>query len=346
LTFKIIAKSPILGDFESDRGFGSPPILGGWGASVTSYEMAQDTSDDEVEEPVEEYSEDEFGDESGDEIDRASITDDANPLNPAGDSLDRLIQVRFNEDLWTAMLGDLSCLDVTEPCVRQLQEMAVSNSTALQAIDQRVELINEKIEEAKQNNQRTINLGIFEPAIQAFLQIEQIQEQRAATGEIIQERQRRGFLDRIMMFFDNPVRGINDLLALVGVPLFRNASGGDQAAQQRGIAIADLQVKVAEIENKRGDVAQALREQVMLHVLEFDQTRREFQISQEVARRAVLRLQILDQNYRFAVGSLDTPQYLQEISAIDQQKAQTFRAWARVRSQLTRIKLLVLGEDV
>ena len=83
----------------------------------------------------------------------------------------------------------------------------------------------------------------------------------------------------------------------------------------------------------------------MLHALEFDQTRREFQISQEVARRAVLRLQILDQNYRFAVGSLDTPSYLQEISAIDQQKAQTFSAWAKLRSQLTRIKLMVLVEE-
>lgn len=128
------------------------------------------------------------------------------------------------------------------------------------------------------------------------------------------------------------------------MPLFRSAAGGDQAAQERGIAIADLQVKVAEIENKWGDVAQALREQVMLHTLEFDQTRREFQISQEIARRAVLRLKILDQSYRFAVGNLDTPRYLQEISAIDQQKAQTFSAWAKLRSQLTRIKLMVLGE--
>jgi hypothetical protein len=92
-------------------------------------------------------------------------------------------------------------------------------------------------------------------------------------------------------------------------------------------------------------VAQGLREQVMLHALEFDQTRREFQISQEVARRAVLRLKILDQSYRFGVGSLDTPGYLREVSALDQQKAQTFSAWAKLRSQLTRIKLIVLGEE-
>jgi hypothetical protein len=310
-------------------------------AQVPSDEAVEVTPEDEVEEPVE----DDFGDESGDEVDPESLSDDGNPLNPAGDSLDRLIQVRFNEDLWTAMLRALPCLDVTEPCVWQLQEQAIANSTTLRAIDERVELINEKIEEAKKNNQRTIRLGLLEPALQAFLQIDTIQEQRSATGEILQARQRRGFVDRVAMFFANSVRGLNDILALIGVPLFRSVSGGDAAAQERGIAIADLQVKIAEIENKRGDVAAGLREQVMLHVLEFDQTRREFQISQEIARRAVLRLRILDQSYRFGVGGLDTPGYLREVSALDQQKAQTFGAWARVRSQLTQIKLMVLGEE-
>jgi hypothetical protein len=315
-------------------------------AQVPSDESVEVTPDDEYsEDEVEEDSEDDFGDESSEDVDSESLSDDANPLNPAGDSLDRLIQVKFNEDLWTAMLGDLPCLDVTETCVRSLQEQAVSNSLTIKAIDERIELINDKIEEAKANNQRTIRLGLLEPALQAFLQIETIQEQRDATGEILQERQRRGFVDRIAMFFANPVRGLNDILALIGVPLFRSASGGDAAAQERGIAIADLQVKIAEIENKRGDVAQALREQVMLHVLEFDQTRREFQISQEVARRSVLRLRILDQSYRFGVGNLDTPGYLREVSALDQQKAQTFSAWAKLRSQLTRIKLMVLGEE-
>jgi hypothetical protein len=315
-------------------------------AQVESEEVeeVEEEPEEYEEEEIEEYEEEDFGDEE-EEVDPELLSDDSNPLNPAGDSLDRLIQVRSNDDLWTAMLGDLPCLDVTEPCVRQLQEQAVSNSSTLQAIDERIALINDKIEEAKANNQRTIRLGLLEPALQAFLQIETIQEQRAATGEILQERQRRGFVDRIAMFFANPVRGLNDILALIGVPLFRSASGGDQAAQERGIAIADLQVKIAEIENKRGDVAQALREQVMLHVLEFDQTRREFQISQEVARRAVLRLRILDQSYRFGVGNLDTPGYLREVSALDQQKAQTFGSWAKLRSQLTRIKLMVLGEE-
>lgn len=102
---------------------------------------------------------------------------------------------------------------------------------------------------------------------------------------------------------------------------------------------------MAEIENKRGELAEQIREQVTLQVLDFDTIRREFQISQEVAKRDTLRLAILEQNYRFAVGGMDTPQYLREISSLDQQKAQTFRVWARLRSQLVKVKLLVLGGE-
>lgn len=314
--------------------------------------QAEEESEEEIEESEEEYeeeSEEEYSEEESENPDE--LTEDTNPLNPAGDSLDKLIQIRFNEDLWTAMLGDLSCLDSTEPCVRQLQEMAIANSLPLQAIDQRIELINEKIEEARSNNQRTINLGVLEPAVAALMQIEDIAAVpavRDTRGNILtpeQPRRRRGLFDRLSLFFDNPLRGINDALALIGVPLFRNFSGGDTAAQQRTIAIADLQIKVAEIENKRGELVIKIREQVTLQVLDFDQMRREFQISQEVARRAALRLRILEQNYRFAVGGMDTPGYLNEISALDKQKAQTFQTWARLRTQLTRIRLLVLGEE-
>lgn len=82
-------------------------------AQVISDDTVEITPDDEVE-----ITPEDSGDESVGDVDPEAISEDANPLNPAGDSLDKLIQVRFNEDVWTAMLGDLPCLDVTEPCVR------------------------------------------------------------------------------------------------------------------------------------------------------------------------------------------------------------------------------------
>lgn len=311
--------------------------------------------DEEFEEPEESF--DEFDPESseasGEPVDPDTVLADPNPLNPAGSSLDRLIEMQFNEDVWTAMLGELPCLNVSEDCVKQLQETAIGNSLALQAIDERVELVNAKIDEARANNQATINLGVFEPVLQYFLEIKDIAavaEVRDAEGNVITQAQparREGFIDRLADLFSGggTLSIINDVLSLVGVPLFRNAIGGDAAAQQREIAIADLQVKVAEIENKRGELASEIREQVILEVLDFDQIRREFQISQEIARRDTLRLQIVEQNYRFAASTMTTPQFLDQVSALDGQKAQTFRAWAKLRSQLTRIKLLVLGSE-
>jgi hypothetical protein len=249
--------------------------------------------------------------------------------------------MRMHDDLWAAMMGDLPCIEATEACIRQLQEKAIANHPALKAINQRIELVNEKIEEARRNNQRTISLGVFEPVVQYFLRVEEI------PGRNGQPAQRRGFLDPVLEIIGG--RGIlstvNDIFSLIGLPIFRNVAGGDAASQQRAIAISDLQVKIAEIENKRGEVANNLREQVILQVLEFDQLRREFQIAQTVAQREAVRLQVLRLDYQFAVGTMNTPSYLAQLSAHDQQKAQVFRHWARLRSQLLRVKLLVLGSE-
>jgi hypothetical protein len=297
------------------------------------------TDESSVEEPI-------APDSSGDDqpIEPDSITSEQNPLNPVGDSLDALIQMRINDDLWTTMQGELPCVEASEACIRQLQEQAIANSPALKAIDQRVELVNQKIDEARANNQRTINLGIFEPALTAFLGIETTPAVVNADRTVTPARQ-RGFIDRALDYITNPVLGVNNLLAAIGIPLFRSLTGGDAATQQREIAIADLQVKVAEIENQRGQIANATREQVTLQVLAFDQVRREFQIAQEVARRSVLRLRVIELDYRFGSGTMTTPQYLSEVSALDQQKAVTFRAWAQLRAQLVRVKILVLGSE-
>ena len=74
------------------------------------------------------------------------MEENTNPLNPAGDSIDRLIELQINEDVWISMLGDLPCLDASELCVRQLQELAIGNSPELVAIDERVALVQEKID--------------------------------------------------------------------------------------------------------------------------------------------------------------------------------------------------------
>lgn len=232
------------------------------------------------------------------------------------------------------MLGELPCLEASESCIKELQELAIQNAQALREIETRIEAINSKIEEARRNNQNTIALGVFEPLVQSWLKLEVV---TLPNGQ----KQQRGFLENVLDVFLSPIQGINEILSFIGLPLFRNAMGGDAAAQQRTIAITDLQVKVAEIEHQKLELANKIREQVMLQVLDFDQTRREFQVGQEIAKREALRTRLIELEYRLGQG--DTVQFLGNLSALDKQKAQVFREWARLRSQLARIKLLVLG---
>jgi len=229
------------------------------------------------------------------------------------------------------MLGDLTCLEANDQCIAELQGKAIANSTTLKAIDQRIEAITAKVDEAKKNNEATVKLGVFEPLVQSFLKVDEVTVQG--------QTKKRGFLDKLLGVLS--VSGINDVLSLIGIPLFRNATGGDAAAQSRVIAIGDLQVKLAEIQNKRGDLADTIREKVILSVLDFDVMRRDFQISQEIARRDTTKMKLIEVGYRFGEG--ETTAYLNQLSSLDKQKAETFRAWSKMRSQMARIKLLVLG---
>ena len=56
--------------------------------------------------------------------------------------------------------------------------------------------------------------------------------------------------------------------------------------------------------------------------LEFDATRREFQISQEIVRRATVQHRLLEIDYRFS-DRIDSVTYLGRLSQLDQTKAST-----------------------
>ena len=81
-----------------------------------------------------------------------------------------------------------------------------------------------------------------------------------------------------------------------------------------------------------------------LELLEFDATHCEFQISQEIARRATVQHRLLEIDYRFS-DHIDSVTYLVRLSQLDQTKASTYRAWARLRTRLSRIQMMVLGSE-
>jgi hypothetical protein len=274
------------------------------------------------------------------------LLNDENPLNPIGDTLEQLVHFQFSEDVWAAMMGDLPCLDMSGECLLQLQDMAIANNYTLGEIEWRIEEIQQRIDDARARNQQRITFGIFEPFVEDLIRIEQVQrtpdfDNPPEPGSIIVPEE-RGFLEKVLSIFVEPVRGLNDILSFIGIPLFRGVTGGGDAAQQRSIQIADLQIKLVQVQQSRDEMVQLLREQVVMELLAFDESRRQFQISQEIAKREYTRLQLLEVDYYFGNG--DTQSYLRDLSGIDRQRAQTYTDWARLVTQLTKIKILVTGE--
>lgn len=259
---------------------------------------------------------------------------DPNPLNLTGDSLDSLIQRGINADLWQQMKGGLPCVDATTECITQLQEIATQENPLLVEIDTRIEEINSKIEEAKAANKKSVDLAVLRPAARVFL------EPTFPVQSNFTQRQ-PGTIEKIAQIFTSPVGVINEVLKAVGIPLFDKLFGGSDQNQERAIAISDLQVKLAEIQRSRAELATQVKEKIALAVFDFDTSRREFQISQEVSKREAARIQLTEAEYRLGQG--DSNSYLGQLTSLDGRKAQTFRAWASLRSQLEKIKLLVLG---
>lgn len=240
----------------------------------------------------------------------------------------------MSTDLWQQMKGDLPCVDATTECIAELQQMAAQQNPLLQEIDARIEEISNKIEEAKAQNKKSVDLSVLRPAARVFL--EPSFTQQTATGQ-----RQPGPIEKITQIFTSPVGVINEVLRAVGIPLFDKLFGGSDQNQQRAIAISDLAVKLAEIQRGRAELADKVKEKVALAVFDFDTSRREFQISQEISKREAARMQLVEVEYKLGQGS--TEAYLAQLSSLDRNKGTVWRSWASLRSQLEHIKLLVLG---
>ncbi len=284
------------------------------------------------------------GSDSTDDDNSDEETDDSklpktnpNPLDPAGDSMDTLVHLGINADIWQQMQGSLPCLDADTKCIAQLQAIAVQKNPLLKEIDSRIQEINQKIEEAKVANKKSINLSVFRPAAQVFLQptISQYQPPHHRGG---------GVLGTLASIFIQPAGIINQVLQAVGMPLFDSMFGGSDQNQTRAIAISDLAVKLAELQRGRAELADKVKEKIAIAVFDFDESRREFQISSEVSKREISRMQLVEVEYRLGQGSSET--YLQQLSSLDKGKASTWKSWSAMRSRLERIKLLIDGGSI
>lgn len=254
-----------------------------------------------------------------------------NPFNKP--SIDVILEREMNDDMWRLLKGGLPCLETSSVCLQQLQEKAIAQSPLLKEIDTRIAEANSRIDEAKVRNKKSIQLSIFTPGLQYLLGPTPVAGQPQPAGT--------GLIDNILGIFSGKTSLINGLLSVIGVPFFQGTQGGNADAQRNAIAISDIQVKVAELQRSRAQLADTIRDKTAESLISFDEARTDFQTSQVVGSRAIEQFKVFE--LRYVRGNSDTETYLTRQNTLDNQKASTYRAWAKMRRSLFTIKLLVLS---
>lgn len=231
------------------------------------------------------------------------------------------------------MRGQLPCLETSASCLEQLQTKAVADSPLLKELDSRIQEANDRISEARSKNAKTVRLSILTPALQYLLGPTPTPGQ-PQTGN-------RGLLDNLGAVFRGDTGIINGLLNVIGIPFFVGSQGANTEANRNSIAIADIQVKVAELQRARAQLADTTREKVAIALVKFDEARTDFQVAQIVSARSVDQFKVFE--LRYIRGNNNTENYLAKQSELDRTKAATYSSWGKMRRSLFEIKLLVLG---
>ena len=246
--------------------------------------------------------------------------------------IDKLLTNQFNDDMWRIMRGGLSCLEITATCLEQLQNKAVTGSPLLKELDTRIQEATSQIDEARTKNKKTVRLSILTPALQYLL---------GPTPTAGSPQQGNGLIDNILGIFNGKTGLINGLINVVGLPLFVGSQGVNTEANRNAIAISDLQIKVAELQRARAQLADMTREKVAVALVKFDEGKTDFQIAQVVGARAIDQFKVFE--LRYIRGNNNTEGYLAKQSELDKIKANTYGSWGKMRRSLFEIKLLVLG---
>jgi hypothetical protein len=260
------------------------------------------------------------------------------PNNPLGEpqDIDKILNTTMTADQWVLMYQPLDCLDTSLECVQKLQQQSIENSQLIRELNAKIQEVNTRIEEARVNNKKSIELAIFEPALQVFLRKDTVFE-NGQTRTV-------GFFERLGRLFTNPTSVLDDLFAASGTAVLRGAYGGNDAQQSRAIQISDLTVKVAEMERGKVEIANRIRDKIQDLVLAFDVAAREFQAEQAIVRMEVKSFKIYTVTYAAGDGNTDT--YLRRKEQLERSKLKVFKDWAKLRAQIVNLKNMVIPKEV
>ena len=223
---------------------------------------------------------------------------------------------------------ELPCIELEEDCINELQQLATVHNTAINEVNQQLEQVKEQIEVARRNNRRAIVWEQLSPFIRFYLEDRDI---NLPTNR----------LERSLGNVPFPLRLLNNALSLIGVPFLQNIFGGSSASQQRAIALNDLETKVIQLERDNEVLQQTIKDKITLELINLNQGIKEWELSEQIAEREQMRMEIVSITYQFGEG--DTSSYLNQLSSLDRTNATVERNRTSVHSQLTKLHQLIFN---
>ena len=251
--------------------------------------------------------------------DDAEINDE--PIEGSG--LDEKLEGREEAEQFEMLKGDLPCLDSKPECLRQLEALAIANSPELRAIDAQIASSSDAVKLARVQGQGSFTESI-QPYVSAIAPILLQNARPQAVGEI------RTSLESRLLFEALP-------------KIIEGRATSDANQTRNNQANADLQIKLAQLEKTKAEIAIALKGKVVDAVILFEGMKDEADLQSTIVRREQVRAKLIEISYR--MGESSTIEQIGRVNDLDRKKVIAAQMRSRLRSQALRIQRLCKGTE-
>lgn len=242
---------------------------------------------------------------------------------PESENLDDKLDAKEETEQDELLKGDLPCLDAKPECVKQLQELAIQNSPEIKAIDIQIASSSDAVKLAKVQGQGSFFESIT-PYVSAIAPILLQNSRPLALGEV------RTSLDSRLLFE-----------ALPAIISGRATSDANQTRNNQ--SNADLQIKLAQLEKTKTEIAIALKGKVQDALIEFERLKDDASLQSTIVKREEVRAKLIEIGYR--MGESSTIEQIARLNEFDRKKISASQSKSRMRSQALRIQRLVKGSE-
>lgn len=242
---------------------------------------------------------------------------------PDPENLDDKLDNREATEQFELLKGDLPCLDSKPECIAQLEQLAIANSPELRAIETQIASSSEAVKLAKVQGQGSFTESIA-PYVAAIAPILLQNSKPLAQGEI------RIGLDSRLLFE-----------ALPTIIAGRATSDANQTRNSQ--ANADLQIKLAQLEKTKAEIAISIKGKVTDAVILFENLKDDADLQTTIVRREAVRGKLIEIGYR--LGESSTIDQIARLNDFDRKKIIAAQTRSKLRSQALKIQRLCKGVE-